>query len=132
MEAEAALTVVSLQAAEEGLPQADPNTLCAAGSLTPRVPPSLLDGFPGVVPPAPPSPHQGGRGPRGRAVTELFLSRALGELARWLSRGGPRGGGSRKNFLFLVPWVLSERRRGTGTRMGHGESISQSVEERLL
>lgn len=84
--AEAALTVVSLRAGEGGLPQADPDTLCATGSLTPQVPPALLDGFPCARSALVPS--RSARGSRGawqlapsacrcqRTATRRFLSQA--------------------------------------------------------
>lgn len=137
--AEAALTVVFLRAGEGGLPQADPDTLCATGSLTPGVPPALLDGFPSARPALHPAQAGGNRRcwqPAAsarrcpRSASPRFLNQALGELACSVEGcvgrraiGGPRGGAALV-FTEELPFPTS---LAVGIRALSERSISRRV-----
>lgn len=126
------------------MPQADPDTLCATGSLTPGVPPALLDGFPSARPALHPSRAGGNHGcwqPAAsarrcpRTASPCFLSQALGELACSVEGcvgrraiGGPRGGAA---LVFTeelpFPTSLAVGIRALSERSRVWKSISRRV-----
>lgn len=134
--------MVSLRAGEGGLPQTDPDTLCATGSRTPQVPPALLDGFPCARPA--PTPLPDGREPRGLAARSFRLPRpheqrpGVSSVGLWsslaLRKGvwaeGPAEGhvagepwSLLKNFLFLSPKLSGLGRGVKGAEWGKHISV---------